>query len=217
MWQLVLETSSRTIVGLVKDGSLHEQLDLGIGRGQNRWLLPRLQDLLNRAGLKPKQLSGIVASQGPGSYTGLRIGLTVAKTLAYALDCPLKAVSTFTAIGTELDAVEDLVVLGDALNRTCYVQRFKYGAAVSSLEIQPLDSIISMLKENDVVSGPGLVAYAGELLEAQPRIEKTAPSLLALVNAASTRHPLSRTDLFALEPLYLRGSSAEEKAKSAKV
>jgi tRNA threonylcarbamoyladenosine biosynthesis protein TsaB len=216
-WQLVLETSSRTLVGLVKDGSLHEQLDLGVGRGQNRWLLPRIQELLTRAGLHPSQLSSIVVCQGPGSYTGLRVGLTVAKTLAYALNCELVAVPTFEAIAVEFAETPSIIVLGDALNHTCYVQQFKHGLAVKELEIQPLDSIISALKENEVVTGPGLVTFAAELPATQPRIEKTAPSVIALVNAASSLQPLSRTDLFALEPLYLRGSSAEEKAKSTTV
>jgi tRNA threonylcarbamoyladenosine biosynthesis protein TsaB len=216
-WQLVLETSGRTILGLVKDGSLHEQLDLGIGRGQNRWLLPRIQELLIRVGLQPKQLAGVVASQGPGSYTGLRVGLTVAKTLAYALNCPLVAVPTFVAIAEELKEVESLIVLGDALNRMFYIQRFQYGVAETVLDIQSAESIVSSLSEIDVITGPGLGVIGPELKAIQRRAEKNSPSLTALVNIASTLQPLSRIEVFALEPLYLRGSSAEEKAKSSMV
>ncbi len=213
-WQLVLETSSRTIVGLVKDGSLHEQLDLGVGRGQNRWLLPRIRELLNRAELVPGQLSKIVVSQGPGSYTGLRVGLTVAKTLAYALGCPCVAVPTFHAIAQELADVDSLVVVGDALNRTCYVQRFHRGVATTTLKIQSVDDILIKLQDADVLTGPGVSVFANELPSEQQPIDKSSPSMLALATVAASMVPMSQKELFDLEPLYLRGSSAEEKAKA---
>jgi tRNA threonylcarbamoyladenosine biosynthesis protein TsaB len=199
VWQLVLETSGRTVVGLLKNGSLHEQLDLGVGRAQNRWLLPRIHDLLSRAGLEPKQLAQIVVSQGPGSYTGLRVGLTVAKTLAYALDCPLKAVPTFTALAQEHRAVESLVILGDALNQTCYVQRYRHGVETAPLQIQHVDEVKKSLIGNEVVLGPQLLP---------------TPALVALASAATTLPVLNQAELYALEPLYLRGSSAEEKLKT---
>lgn len=58
------------------------------------WLQPAIQDLLNSAGIGLKQLNAIAVSIGPGSYTGLRIGLSTAKGLCYALNIPLMAIGT---------------------------------------------------------------------------------------------------------------------------
>lgn len=59
------------------------------GRKLNIELLPEIQKLLDRSNIKLDQLTGLAVFQGPGSFTGLRIGLTVANTLAYSLSVPI--------------------------------------------------------------------------------------------------------------------------------
>ncbi|MCL5103969.1 MAG: tRNA (adenosine(37)-N6)-threonylcarbamoyltransferase complex dimerization subunit type 1 TsaB [Armatimonadetes bacterium] len=63
-----------------------------------RRIVPNIEQMLADAGLEPKDLDGIVVSLGPGSFTGLRIGVTVAKSLAYALGKPIAGVPTLDAI-----------------------------------------------------------------------------------------------------------------------
>jgi tRNA threonylcarbamoyladenosine biosynthesis protein TsaB len=60
----------------------------------SRNLVPAIRDIVGEAGLAVRDLDGIAVSIGPGSFTGLRIGVTTAKTLAYALDIPIVALST---------------------------------------------------------------------------------------------------------------------------
>ena len=61
-------------------------------------IVPVIDQLLNDAGFKPSDLEGIVVSLGPGSFTGLRIGVTIAKTLSYTLQKPIAGVPTLDAI-----------------------------------------------------------------------------------------------------------------------
>src|SRR5690606_16761981 len=61
-------------------------------------LIPAIEELLAEAGLVPTDLDGIAVGAGPGSYTGVRIAITVAKTLAWSLQIPLVSVSTLAAL-----------------------------------------------------------------------------------------------------------------------
>lgn len=69
-----------------------------------------IDELLTTEGLKPQDLEAISVSKGPGSYTGLRIGVSAAKGLAYALDIPLIAVSTLHCLATQVSADNGLIV-----------------------------------------------------------------------------------------------------------
>ena len=206
-WTLLLETSNITQLGLARDREVVATAQLGVGRQQNRWLVPTIRTLLSDAGISAKQLGSIVACVGPGSYTGLRIGITAAKTLAYALPCPLTAVSTFSAVA----ALRTVTIVGDALNGTVYMQSFAHGLPNSALHIAP----IAGLHFDDtpcIVVGHGAAVVAAKLNA--PSIEIVEQPSLAELLAASVRVlPATPSELFDLEPLYLRGSAAEEKAK----
>jgi tRNA threonylcarbamoyladenosine biosynthesis protein TsaB len=92
---LNLETSTTVCsVSVTKDSkmvSLREQTDAKSHASQ---LIPFISEVLKESGIKPHDLSAIAVSKGPGSYTGLRIGVSTAKGLAYALNLPLIAVDT---------------------------------------------------------------------------------------------------------------------------
>jgi tRNA threonylcarbamoyladenosine biosynthesis protein TsaB len=92
---LNLETSTSICsVSVTGDGeilSLRERLDAKSHASQ---LIPFIAEALDESGLKPHDLSAIAVSKGPGSYTGLRIGVSTAKGMAYALNAPLIAIDT---------------------------------------------------------------------------------------------------------------------------
>jgi tRNA threonylcarbamoyladenosine biosynthesis protein TsaB len=74
--------------------------------GHARTLVPEIKALVEEAGLAPGDIEAIAVSVGPGSYTGLRVGVTAAKTLSWAISCDLVAVSTLEALAR--DALSDL-------------------------------------------------------------------------------------------------------------
>ena len=99
---LIIETSSRGgQIGLSIDGVIAHSAQLDPTRRNNRDLAPTTGALLQEAGILPKQLTGVMVSQGPGSFTGLRVGVMSAKMLAYATGCKLIAVPTFCAIAEQ--------------------------------------------------------------------------------------------------------------------
>ncbi|MEO2090290.1 MAG: tRNA (adenosine(37)-N6)-threonylcarbamoyltransferase complex dimerization subunit type 1 TsaB [Gemmataceae bacterium] len=219
---LILETSGRSRVGVAVGGAVAAAEDLPAGRQQNRHLLPTVERLIRHCGLTPRGLTHIAVGVGPGSYTGLRVGLTATKTLAYALGCSLVAVPTFAAIAADVPGTVD--VIGDALQGTIYVQRFTDGQAVSDLRIERFDEWVTSAPLSPAgrgvggegvlsVAGPGLGVFGPKLPAEVARSSVVEPSVEAVFRVAQSLPPLTVEEMMRLEPLYLRGSSAEEKAK----
>ena len=105
---LILETSGRVArVGLARAGALVGRAELDSSRRHAREMMPTVVSLLSAEGLGPRDLTGVMAGTGPGSYTGLRVGLVTAKALAYSLGCELRAVGTFWAVAHQAPAAAD--------------------------------------------------------------------------------------------------------------
>lgn len=219
---LVLETSGRAAkIGFARGGAIVRAVQLDDSRRHARDLASTIDGFLKADGLTPRDLTGIVVSRGPGSYTGLRVGLISAKALAYALGCQLIAVDTFAAIAAQSPAAAQSVwVIADALQGQVYVQRFDRTATewvpFQELRIATVEEWLLLLADGAWVSGPGVKVYGERIPGGCQRVADAdrEPRVESLLAVASRVPPLSREELFALEPLYLRGSSAEEKAKS---
>ncbi|MBL8864830.1 MAG: tRNA (adenosine(37)-N6)-threonylcarbamoyltransferase complex dimerization subunit type 1 TsaB [Gemmataceae bacterium] len=218
-WRLVLETSGRVgKVGLANGSAMAHRAELDPSRRHARDLAATIRAMLERERLRVADLGSVLVSVGPGGYTGLRVGLATAKTLAYATNVPLVAVPTFHAIASQAPVeASNLWVIADALQGTIYLQRFTDGKPIDEVKIVPAADWLPWANGATWLTGPG-VAIHSDKLNCSARIvderfrEPTVDGVLA---AGATIAPLSREELFAIEPLYLRGSSAEEKARNS--
>lgn len=96
---LAIDTSNELLgVAIVKDGIHVAEKMTYIKKGQTERLMPAIVHLMNRVELEPEQLDQIVVARGPGSYTGVRIGVTTAKTMAWGLDIPIYAISSLQTL-----------------------------------------------------------------------------------------------------------------------
>lgn len=220
---LILETSHQPGVAALAAGEhILGQQRLDEARRHARDLAPAVAALLAKQNWRARDLDGVVVSRGPGSYTGLRVGIISAKTLAYATGCRLLAVETFAAIARQTPAGAEIVdVVADAQQDKVYVQRFSRTPSWSSaspLKIAPFADWVATLADVTLgkvwVTGPALMKQRGRLPPGASVVAATewsprAESLLALGLERWERG--ERDDPFALEPLYLRPSSAEEK------
>lgn len=230
----MIETSHRS--GWVAVGSGASVLSvrpLEEARRHARDLAPMLAELLAEQGWRARDLNGVIVSRGPGSYTGLRVGLMSAKTLAYAIGCPLLVVDTFAVIAAQTPGnVASVDVIADAQQDKIYVQRFRSWGRHScltdaakadknvcpagtgeELRIVPFSSWLQTLPDDVKVSGPGLEIFAPRLpQEKLIAAEHWLPAPESLLRLGLDRLLRGeRDDPFAVEPLYLRPSSAEEK------
>jgi tRNA threonylcarbamoyladenosine biosynthesis protein TsaB len=218
---LVLETSGpQGAVGLGLGSLLISQRALDAGRRHNRDLAPTVGDLLEEAGWKPKELAGVVVSCGPGSYTGLRVGIMSAKTLAFATGCKLLGVPTFAVIARQTPAhIEQVDILADAQQQLVYCQTFQRQPnekplALADLAIVPFADWLARRAPSAWVSGPVVDKFDKEIPAEVNRVpaEFRSPTLATLLELGFEQFQAGQfADPWTLEPLYLRPSSAEEK------
>lgn len=99
MNMLAIDTTNEQLgLALTKQDTLVAELMTNMKKDHSTRLMPAIVDLMKTAELEPEQLDKIVVAQGPGSYTGVRIGVTTAKTLAWALEIPIHPVSSLQAL-----------------------------------------------------------------------------------------------------------------------
>lgn len=176
-----------------------------------------IESLLGERQVSLSALTGLVVGLGPGSFTGLRIGLATLKGLAYARSIPLVGVSSLEALAREVNAPE-VVALAVVKRGELYLGRLANGtfAPVSSHTVEATGALLA--SEASLVVGPALDEYserlealgvAGHRLLAQPRI----PSAVQLAKLAQWPRRYEKEAVFALEPAYVRGSGAEENPK----
>lgn len=96
---LAIDTSTYVMgVALVEEDQVVAEVITNLKKNHSIRLMPAIDQLMKEAGVHPKELQKIVVAHGPGSYTGVRIGVTTAKTLAWTLGIPLVGVSSIEVL-----------------------------------------------------------------------------------------------------------------------
>lgn len=98
-------------VAISRDDVIIAEASLATGMRHSSALTGLIKDVVDISGVSMQELAAIAISDGPGSYTGLRVGASTAKALCYALDIPLIAIPTLEALGMEVGAETDHIVL----------------------------------------------------------------------------------------------------------
>ncbi len=220
---LLIETSGRNGFVAVAEGAiLLEVQRLEEARRHARDLAPATVALLNSRGWKARDLNGIVVSLGPGSYTGLRVGIMSAKTMAYAVGSALIGVETFAVIAAQAPKeINHLDILADAQQENIYAQSFirksEGWCSDDALRISPFAEWLALRKPDAGASGPGLHRWAARLPAGSLMVDANLwdPRPDTLLQVGLARYAAGeRDDPFTLEPLYLRASSAEEQQRT---
>ena len=217
---LIIETSGRLgQVALAQANRVCALCRLDEARRHARDLVPLAAELFAERKWTPAEIDAVIVSLGPGSYTGLRVGIISAKTFAFATGAKLIGVPTFSAIAMqappEVPAVD---VIGDAQQEKIYVQSFRRSPAgiietSSPLAIVPFFHWLAKRDVNAWPIGPGLRNHLSKLADV-PCVHSDFwdPQPATLLRAALSRFQAGDwDDSFTVGPIYLRPSSAEEK------
>jgi tRNA threonylcarbamoyladenosine biosynthesis protein TsaB len=222
---LAIETSGRTASVALVDASGGAPATLmhhtPPGERTARALLPTLAKLLDEAGWRVADVDIIGVTTGPGSFTGLRIGVVAAKTLAYACQTPLVGVHTLAAIAAGAGATaQRLWTVLDAQRQELFVASFPAGPAIEGLASPPTEIIsrdewLRRVSPGDAVAGPPLAQLQASLpagvLTVDPARWHPSAAVVAELAQQLQEHGGEISPL-ELVPRYYRKSAAEEKA-----
>ena len=213
---LAFDTSSQALsVALTEDDTLLGKIDLNIKKNHSLTLMPAIDFLMTNAGLQPEDLDRIAVAQGPGSYTGLRIAVTTAKTLASTLNIDLVGVSSLAAIAANVDVAGKVVPLIDARRQNVYAGIYENGLSVSQEQHIELDTLMETLKTEETLTFTGELANFRELIaQTLPQAkfvenaERILPNAYQIARLGAGYEPVN-VDTFV--PEYLKKVEAEEK------
>lgn len=216
---LAVETSGMAgSVAICQAGELIEQRCLaGEGQRHAQALVSEVDRLLRDHGLHSRDFAGVAVSVGPGSFTGLRVGIVFAKTFAWLNDVRLLAVDTLRAIANQAPStLETVCAISDAQRGELFSASYRWNPqtncrdAIDAVRIVGVDS----LPTDQPLTGPALVKLRPQLAERFPYVEECFWQPTAAAIGAVGFH-LLQTAVFAvpevLEPVYIRPSYAEEK------
>ena len=218
---LGIETSGhQTEVALRNADGVFTQRTLSqTGQKHAQALLPEIRELFAECERAPTDCDLVAVSIGPGSFTGLRIGVVFAKTFAYATGCQVVAVPTFAAIAANTpDDISNIHIVADAQRGDLYHAIFERSASgwdqQNTIETLKADDLAARIPPGDCLSGPGLTRYSTLFHQQATLLPEacwhphagTVAELGAIL--AANEEP---TDFWSLEPYYIRKSTAEEK------
>ena len=205
------DTSSKALtLAILEDETLLAQMTLNIKKNHSITLMPAIDFLMNSLDMKPKDLDRIAVAQGPGSYTGLRIAVATAKTLAHTLKIELVGVSSLLALVPE--QVEGLVIpVMDARRNNAYAGFYQSDQAVRPEAHLPLAEVLEIAgAANQSVTFVGETAAFAEQIEAvlpQATLQPTLPDAAAVGRIGLGLPAQSIHDFV---PNYLKRVEAEE-------
>jgi tRNA threonylcarbamoyladenosine biosynthesis protein TsaB len=230
---LAFDTSGMHGSVAVLDGPrIMAEQSLSTDRRSAQTLATAIVEILTSQRIEPRQIKLVATTIGPGSFTGLRVGVTAAKTFAYAAAAEVIAVGTLDAIGHAVSLSPDATgpteihAVLDAQRKELFVGRFSDAPTASIAGQLPLrtrlapdcivkvDEWLGSLKPGMVVAGSG-VNLLKDRLPSDVNFDAAAREpRAAIVGQLAFRDYQAgrRDDLWKLAPVYLRPSYAEEKA-----
>lgn len=158
---LAIDTAApRLALALLQDGQHIETVVEDMATGQAERLFPALDELLKRAGAAYGDLTRIAVTTGPGSFTGLRIGLSAARGLALALDIPVLGIPSLFALSLTSQC-DPVAVLLDARRGEAYFQTFSGpGIPIRNAALLPVDDARKLVPQDSATITSPLVDIA---------------------------------------------------------
>jgi len=221
---LFLETATEICsVALSKDNEIVASVCSDKGNSHTEHLFSFIEGVLEKGKCKISEISGVVLSIGPGSYTGLRIGASVSKGICYALDVPLIGISTLQSIvfgAKQLSNKEQNILycpMIDARRMEVYTALFdSTGNAITEVETKIIDehAFVSALKNNIIYfCGNGMTKCQSVIQNKNARfIEKHLDASNMLIPALDKFNSKQFEDVAYFEPFYLKEYLAKKSA-----
>ena len=214
---VAIDTSTEIAsLALMVDGNIVAELTWCCGRKHTVQLLPRLSQLLNQTGVDIKSATSIIVAKGPGSFNGLRVGVSAAKGLAFSLGIPIVGISTLEAAAyqhaaTGLPVCPVFDAGRDEIAAAMYQMKRHQWTQLAREHLTTVDALCSQITTRTVFCGEFRPEVAAALKDRLKR-KAVIPSPAGRLRRAAFLAELGRQRLAAgdtddpatLQPLYLR-------------
>lgn len=221
IWLGIDTANTPLSIAIVKDGELLAEETSAMAVNHSLRAMPAIEELLTKTGLVPADIDAIAVSEGPGSYTGVRIGVTIAKTLAWTLGKPLVGVSSLKALAANAVFFNGLICpIVDARRNNVYSGAYHWNEGQLTEVIEDghysLEEFIHKLEQQE---GPVLFIGKDTAMHEQQIVERLgqraiiAPFHVDLPRASSLLYIATQSeqeaDVHAFVPEYRRIAEAE--------
>lgn len=220
---LGLDTSTMMAsCAVIDEGEVLGEYSINQDRGHAENLVPMIEEMMENINLKVEDIDLFAVTIGPGSFTGLRIGVATMKAFAHLYNKPIIGINTLEALAYNLGFQITRVPMIDARRNRVYtaIYSYEHGKLVEKRKTDAvdIDELIEILKdEKDIIcNGNGTLLYRDKLKKALGEnirfasLNQNSPRAVSVAELAREKYKEGKIDdVFTLAPDYLRKSQAE--------
>ncbi len=160
MYTLILDSSNVNLsIGIAKDNKIIDEISYEAWQRQSELMIPELEKLMKKNNITRNDIKEVVASIGPGSYTGVRIALTIAKVMVLALNIPLYTISSLHAMK---DGNNASICVINARSSRSYIGVYEGSNVLMSDRVMTNEEVLSYINEHPTYSLMGDASYLGK-------------------------------------------------------
>jgi tRNA threonylcarbamoyladenosine biosynthesis protein TsaB len=219
---LAVDTASKSCsVAIIHNDVLMAEMTLASGQTHSKHLMDMIRTVIRISGLSISDLDGFAVTKGPGSFTGLRIGISSVKGLAAGSGKPVVSVSSLETLAMQSEPSPYLICpLLDARKGEVYFSRYRLEGGILKKEIEervcpPIQAVCD-LDEPCLFIGDGAFLHKKLILDQIGELANFAPAFANMIRASTVAHismirfkKKDTDDLGTLVPSYIRKSDAE--------
>lgn len=222
---LGIDTSTMAAnIAVLEDDKLICEYTINTKKTHSQKLMPMIENMLKLSDIEIKEIDAIGICVGPGSFTGLRIGMATAKAMAHVNNIPLIGVNSLEILGANMDRCDKKICsILDAQRNQVYTCKYIFEEnrikELEEIKIMPIDDLLEELSatnEEWIILGEAVYKYK-EKIEAISNINIPSPannitkaSSLCVVAKDKYKQNIEVHNCYDINPMYIRKSQAEE-------
>ena len=222
---LGIDTSSMAAsVAVIEDNKLICEYTINTKKTHSQKLMPMIENMLGLSDLNVREIDAIAVCEGPGSFTGLRIGMATAKAIAHVNDIPVIGVNSLEALAVNMNLCDKKICsILDAQRNQVYTGRYQYEGTklveIKEIGIQQIDELLEELAQSGeqwILVGEAVYKYEDKIREISnieiPAASNNVTKAGSLCSVAKVKFDEGKDifDCYTVNPLYIRKSQAEE-------
>lgn len=203
MIYLYIDTSSNYLYSsIVKDNTILGEICEEYGQSLSKVALPRIVSMFEENNIKPNDITNIVVINGPGSFTGIRIGITIAKVFAWSLNIPITTMTSLEAMSLSVEDEKIHVPIINARRGYVYAAIYNKDKELLSPQHIKIDELKKYVeKYNDIEY------ISNDEFDEKFKLIEYRPNFLNIINTSKTKKSINP---HMVNPEYLKLTAAEE-------